>query len=145
MQRVNWQRVILGGLLAGAVINAVEWTVHGVLLREEWTGAFAALGKEVPLRTWRVFIFPGNFLIGVLAVWFYAAVLRQRYGPGPKAAVQAGLAACVVFVVIPIMAQVAIEIFPNWLQFTVIGVGLIDVTLGTLLGAWLYKEPAKHL
>ncbi|MCI0626715.1 MAG: hypothetical protein L0387_34555 [Acidobacteria bacterium] len=141
MARTNWSRVILGGLLAGAVINAVEWGVHGVLLREEWTAAFAALGKQVPMRAWPLFIIPGNFLVGILAIWLYAGILRSCYGPGPKTASYAALTAWVVFLVIPIMAQVAIDIFPNWLQFTVIGVGLVDVTLGTLLGAWLYKEP----
>lgn len=138
---VNWSRVIAGGFAAGAVINAVEWGVHGVLLKQEWTAAFAALGKPVPMRAWPLFIIPGNFVTGVLAVSFYATFLRPRYGPGAKTAIGAGLAAWVVFFVIPIMAQVAIEIFLNWLQFTVIGVGLVDVTLGTLLGAWLYKAP----
>lgn len=143
--KVDWTRVVLSGVMAGAVINAVEWGVHGVVLREDWTAAFAALGKPVPMRAWPLFIIPGNFLVGLLAVWFYAAILRPRYGPGAKTAVWAGWAAWAVFFAIPISAQVAIEIFPNWLQFTGIGVGLLDVTLGTLLGAWLYKErnPSK--
>jgi len=141
LARVNWTRVVLGGVMAGAVINAVEWGVHGVVLREDWTAAFAGLGKEVQFHAWLLFIIPGNFLVGILAICLYAGILRSRYGPGPKTASYAALTAWVVFFVIPTMAQVAIEIFPNWLQFTVIGVGLVDVTLGTLLGAWLYKEP----
>ncbi len=140
MRKTNWSRVILGGLVAGAVINGVEWGVHGVLLDGQWTAAFAALGKAIPARIWPLFIIPGNFLFGILALYFYAAVLRPRYGPGPKTALYAGLAAWAVFFLIPIMAQIPLELFPNRLQFTVIGVGLVDVVLGTLLGAWLYKE-----
>ena len=137
MGMVNWSRVILGGLVAGAVINAFEWGVHGVILDETWTAAFAALGKTP--TGWAVFI-PGNFLVGFFAVYFYAGMLLPRYGPGPKTAVRAGLAAWVAFVVIPISAQIPLKLFPNRLLLIVIGVGLVDVTLATLFGAWLYKE-----
>ena len=134
---VNWSRVIGGGFMTGAVINAVEWGVHAVILDETWTAAFAALGKTP--TGWAVYI-PGNFIVGVLAVWFYAGILRPRYGPGPKTAARAGLGAWVVFVVIPTSAQIPLNLFPNRLLLIVIGVGLVDVTLGTLFGAWLYGD-----
>ncbi len=134
---VNWSRVIGGGFATGAVINAVEWGVHGVILDKAWTAAFAALGKA-PIG-WTIFI-PGNFIVGILAVWFYASILRPRYGLGPKTALRAGLTAWVVFVVIPIGAQIPLNLFPNRLLLIVIGVGLVDVTLATLFGAWLYGE-----
>ena len=136
MEKINWGRVILGGLVAGVVINAVEFFVHGVILDQKWTAAFAALGKTP--TGWATFI-PSNFLVGVVAVWLYAFI-RTRYGAGPKTAVRAGLAAWVVFWVIPTMALMPLELFPNRLLLTVIGVGVMDAIVATLLGAWLYKQ-----
>jgi hypothetical protein len=36
MAHTNRSRVILGGLLAGLVINIVEYVTNGVVLREGW-------------------------------------------------------------------------------------------------------------
>ena len=57
-----------------------------------------------------------------------------------RSAARAGLGAWVVFVVIPTSAQIPLNLFPNRLLLMVIGVGLVDVTLGTLFGAWLYGD-----
>lgn len=72
-------------------------------------------------------------------VWLYAR-LRPRYGSGPRAALRAGLAVWVVFWVIPLMAIVPMDLFPNSLSAMAIGLGLVDVNLAVLLGAWLYQE-----
>jgi hypothetical protein len=45
MTKINWVRVVLGGLAAGVIINAFEYGGHRVLLDESWTAAFRALGK----------------------------------------------------------------------------------------------------
>jgi len=39
----------LGGLLAGLVINIVEFITNGVVLREAWGQAMQALGKPTQL------------------------------------------------------------------------------------------------
>jgi hypothetical protein len=53
---------------------------------------------------------------------------------------RAGLAVWVVFWVIPLMAIVPMDLFPNSLSAMAIGLGLVDVNLAVLLGAWLYQE-----
>lgn len=70
-EKINWGRAVLGGLVAGAMINAIEFAVHGVILDEAWTAAFRALGKTP--KGWAFFI-PQNFFLGLLAVWFYARI-----------------------------------------------------------------------
>ena len=136
MPKTNWTCVILGGLLAGFVINAGELTLHRVILHKGWTAAFAALGKRP--TGWAMMI-PFNFLVGVFVVWLYAR-LRPRYGPGPRTAARAGLAIWMVFWVIPIMAWVPLELFPNQLLFLTIAGGAINANLAALLGAWAYKR-----
>jgi hypothetical protein len=136
MTKINWVRVVLGGLAAGVIINAFEYGGHRVLLDESWTAAFRALGKTP--TGWATFI-PANFLVGILMVWLYAR-LRPLYGVGRKTALRVGLATWVIFWVIPLLAMAPLELFPNHLLFIAIALGLADANLGALVGAWLYKD-----
>jgi hypothetical protein len=134
-EKVNIQRLIVGGLTAGLLINAVEYFVHGMLLDPQWTAAFAALGKTP--KGWTTFI-PSNFLVGIFGVLVYAR-LRPKYGPGLRTALRSGLAIWIVFWVIPTMALQPMELFPNVLLFTTIAVGLLDSIPAVALGAWIYR------
>jgi hypothetical protein len=67
--RPNVGRVLLGAIMAGALINTSEYLVHGLLLDPQWKAAFAALGKTP--TGWATFI-PSNFLIGNIGIWIYA-------------------------------------------------------------------------
>jgi len=131
----NIKSLILGGLIAGLLINAVEYLVHGMLLDPQWTAAFAALGKTP--TGWTTFI-PSNFLVGIIGVWVYTR-FRPNYGPGPKTALRSALALWIVFWVIPMMALQPMNLFPNALLFTTIAVGLLDSIPAILLGAWIYR------
>src|SRR5215470_20425788 len=92
MSKINLRRMVLGGLVAGAVINLVEFIAHGLILKNAWAVGMAALGRTVGVSTTSRLVFIGwGFLAGVLAVWLYAGI-RPRYGAGPKTAVRAGLA-----------------------------------------------------
>ena len=138
MPKTNWTRVILGGLLAGVILIAGELGLHRVILHERWTAAFAALGKHP--AGWEMFI-PANVFVGIFTVWLYSR-MRPRYGPGPRTAIRAGLAIWAVFWVIPILALVPLELFPNELLLLVIAGGVINANLAALLGAWVYKGDA---
>jgi hypothetical protein len=141
MPKIKWTGVIVGGLLAGVVINAGELALHRVMLDERWTAAFAALGKHP--TGWATFI-PANFLVGFFIVWLYAR-LRPRYGPGPRTALRAGMVMWTVFWVIPILALVPLELFPNQLLFLVIAGGVINANLAALLGASVYRGDAPSI
>jgi hypothetical protein len=131
----RWARIISSGLAAGALINAGEWTAHYVWLARAWTDAFAALGKAP--SGWALFI-PANFCLGILLVWGYRW-LSDRYGHGPRTALRTGLAAWIIFWVIPTLAMQPLNIFPNRLLGLTILVGLAQGVLACVLGAWLYE------
>jgi hypothetical protein len=42
---MNWQRVILGGLVAGMLINLIEFFLNGVFLAKDWQAAMMALNR----------------------------------------------------------------------------------------------------
>jgi hypothetical protein len=132
----NLTRLILGGIAAGLVINAIELLFHRVLLDKQWTAAFSALGKKP--TGWTTFI-PSNFLLGSFAVALYAW-LRPRYSPTWKSAALAGSAIWLVFWVIPTMALIPLNLFPNHLLLTIIGIGVFDLLFAVPFGIWLYGE-----
>jgi hypothetical protein len=87
MGKINWPRVILGGAVAGLIINLFEFILNGVILAEDMNAAISALGRHLGgpellmFNTWA-------FLVGIFMVWLYAAI-RPRYGAGPKTALAA--------------------------------------------------------
>jgi hypothetical protein len=137
--RPNLARVLLGGLIAGLVINVAEYFVHGVLLNPNWTAAFAALGKTP--TGWTTFI-PSNFLVGIIGIWFYAK-LRPNYGPGPRTALRSAISIWAIFWAVPMMALQPMHLFPDSLIFATIVVGLLDSAPAVLLGAWLYRPRSE--
>ena len=138
---INWVRVVWGGLASGLIVNVFEYGGHRVYLDDAWTAAFRALGKTP--TGWSTYI-PANFFKGILLVWLYAR-LRPRYGRGPKTALRAGLATWVVFWAIPLMAIVPMDLFPIGPLAAAIALGIVDVGLAVLLGAWLYQERSRPL
>jgi len=46
MGQINWNRVILGGLVAGVIINIFEFALHGAVLAQDMDAAVRALGRE---------------------------------------------------------------------------------------------------
>src|SRR5437588_1440188 len=92
MAHTNRVRVVLGGLLAGVVINVVEFVTNGVVLKADWGQAMQALGKPaVPSGSAIAIYNVWGFLVGIAAVWIYAAI-RTRYGAGAGTAARAGIA-----------------------------------------------------
>ena len=144
MAHTNRVRVILGGLFAGVVINAVEFVTNGVILRESWGHAMQALGKPADLSAGAIAVFNlWGFLLGIAAVWIYAAI-RPRYGAGPSTAVRAGLAAWALAVFLANLGNFPLGLFPARLLVITTVVALVEIVLGTLAGAWLYKEKEQQ-
>jgi hypothetical protein len=141
MGKINWGRVIAGGLLAGVVLNVFDFVVHGVLLADQWSAASAALGKGEPSGSAMVWYFVFDFLLGIAAVWLYAAI-RPRFGPGPKTAACAGLFVWFLVGFLYNLAQIPSGLWPGNLLMISAIVALICVPLGTVVGAWAYKEAA---
>ena len=140
MGKINVSRVILGGLLAGVVINLSEFLVNGVWLMDDWNAAMMALNKPggfgglqiATLNSW-------GFAVGIAAIWLYAAI-RPRFGPGPRTALIAGLATWIIGYLLSGIPGISMGLFPAWLMVIGICAGVVEVLIGALLGAWVYKE-----
>ncbi len=91
MGKFSWRRVLLGGLIAGLVINLAEG-VSAQTTMANWQEALAkhnvTMDMSEPMMVAYLLL---GFVIGLVALWISAGI-RPRYGPGAKTAVQAGLA-----------------------------------------------------
>ena len=141
MGKINLQRVILGGLLAGVVLNVVDFVLYGVLLRDDLAAAMQALGKEpVPDSAIAVFVVL-DFLYGIAMVWTYAAI-RPRFGPGPKTAIYAGLLVWVLVGLLHWIGEAPMGLLPGRMYLIGTLVFLVVGPLATAVGARFYQEAA---
>lgn len=139
MAKINLGRVILGGLLAGLVINVGEFLFNGVIFAEELNDAARALGVEPPGAEAIAVFMVQALAMGIVAVWLYAAI-RPRFGAGPSTAVLAGL---IVWFLTPAMSAVvdlAMGTFPPKLLALGLLWTLVELPLASVAGAWLYRE-----
>ncbi|HZQ17296.1 MAG TPA: hypothetical protein VFA90_01145 [Terriglobales bacterium] len=140
MAHTNRVRVVLGGLLAGVVINITEYIENGIVLKADWGQAMQALGKSPQLTGSAIAIYNlWGFLAGIAALWIYAAI-RPRYGAGPGTAARAGFAAWILAGLLAALANYPSGLFPTRLLVITTIVGLIEMVIATIIGASIYKE-----
>jgi hypothetical protein len=142
MGKINAGRVLLGGLLAGVIINISEWFWNLVVFNKDIQDALAAINRPQAMSgsATVVYIIWG-FLVGILAVWVYAAV-RPRFGAGLRTAVRTGLMLWLLVYVQSTVGMAPMNIWPRRLMLIGLPVSLVEIVVATVLGAWLYKEEA---
>ena len=142
MGKINAARVLLGGLLAGVVINISEWFWNGAVFAKDIADAMAKLGKTMDMSATTMSIFIAwGFLIGILAVWLYAAV-RPRFGAGRNTAIRTGLMMWLLVYVQMTISMAPMGFLPARLMLLGLPISLVEIVVATWLGAWLYKEDA---
>jgi hypothetical protein len=139
MSQINWGRVILGGILAGVIIDASEFLINGVILAKDWSASLAKLNlPDVSTNAIINFNIIG-LITGIAAVWLYAAI-RPRYGAGAMTAVMAGLAIWLVGFALPSAGEIGLGLAPQQTAMTAAGLALMELIIASIVGAWVYKE-----
>jgi hypothetical protein len=139
-KRINVGKVILGGLVAGLVMNVLDFVVHGLLLGQAWFDAVKALGLDPAANQggsalgWITI----DFLGGIAAVALHAG-LRTRFGATPRTAAIAGFW---VWAVSHIMfaSYATMKILPWSLVIWGSLGSLPAAVVGAMAGAYFYKE-----
>ncbi len=140
MGKINWGRVLVGGLLAGVVMNILGWGIWYLYLRTVWTSAMQEAGRPIQeTGGFVVFWTVWYVVLGITAVWLYAAI-RPRFGPGPKTAAIAGFAYWLVAGLIPAIAWSSLMKLSARLLVTDQVTYLVILVVATVAGAWAYKE-----
>ncbi len=138
MGRINWGRVIGGGLLAGLVGNLLE-VLHGFLMKAQYDEMMKSIHKDMAEPKALVAHLVWSFVLGIAAIWLYAAI-RPRYGPGPATALRAGVAVWIFAHATFAIGTVTLGLFPARFMVIVAVVALVERILSTLAGAAIYRE-----
>jgi hypothetical protein len=136
---INISRVILGGLVAGVVLNIGETIFNAVLFAEANEAAIKALNLP-PIGggavAWFIII---GFMFSIVMIWLYAAI-RPRLGAGPKTAICAGTTAWTLGYLFPGIGFLVMGLFPSSLMVPGLVWSLFEVSLAALAGAYFYRE-----
>jgi hypothetical protein len=140
MAGINTGRVIVGGLVAGAVANVIDAGTGYLFLQNEMTANLERLhlpemGSSA-IMAWVAV----DFVYGILMVLTYACI-RPRFGPGPRTALFAGFLLLTTITVV-LYGFLAMDFFPpaTYVKSTLFSV--LSTGAGSLAGAALYKEKA---
>src|SRR5262245_16122921 len=139
MGKVNLGRVILGGLLAGLVINISEFVLNTMVVGVQMEEVLKA--RNLPAiggSAITTFVFLG-FLLGIVTIWLYAAI-RPRYGAGPGSAIMAGLIVFFLAYLYPNAGLAVLGFLPVNMLLIILAWGLVEILIAAVAGAWLYQE-----
>jgi hypothetical protein len=140
MARMNVGRVVLGGLLAGLVINVGEY-LASIVFKAQYDAMFAALNLPPMGGSTMVGLVIGGFAVGIILAWLYGAI-RPRFGPGPMTALLAGLVVWALGWLWPAVVGEAMGLYNFsigwWLASS--AWGIVEVELAALVAGWLYRE-----
>jgi hypothetical protein len=140
MGKINWGRVVLGGLLAGVVLNIVDWLFYGVVMKQDLDAAMQALGKQPGAMDNLVPLFVAlDFVSGIGLLWVYAAI-RPRFGAGAKTAVIAGVAVWFFIGLLHAIGEAPMGMFPQKVYTVGTLVALVQYAVAGAVGAYVYKE-----
>jgi hypothetical protein len=139
---MNTSKVVVGGIVAGIVLNVMDWFVYTRLLVNQMTAAMEQYkpGSSAIMMSGNaitIYIIT-DFVFGLLLVYTYAAV-RPRLGPGPRtAATVAGL--FWLFATFINANQLIMGMMDKNLFWETSLIQLITLVLGTWFGAMVYTE-----
>jgi hypothetical protein len=139
MSRINTGRVVLGGLVAGVVANALDYVINAYLMAEEGADMAQRLNLSQDVMQTSQYVWAGVDMIwGLLLVFAYAA-FRPRFGPGPKTATVSGFtlwfAVCIMF---GGLMSMGIFTLPGFIKYS--GLTLVSALAASLAGAAIYQE-----
>ena len=140
MSQINTPRVLIGGVLAGIVVNIGEFLLNGVILADYYAEMGGRLG--LPAMTTKVFVvfILLSLLLGIAAVWLYAAA-RPRLGPGVLSAAKIALAVWFFGYVNSAAGLWGIGLMDTNTALLALTWGFVEIQLAVIMGAWLYREP----
>jgi hypothetical protein len=138
MGKINFGRVLLGGLVAGFVINIGEFLLNGVVLHSQMEADFKRMHLTPPGNSFVVLAVGLTFVFGIVAVLLYA-MIRPRLGPGPKTAIVTALIVWLCLGYCGTLNMILISVPTNVILMVMVWC-LVEYTVGILVGAALYKE-----
>ena len=141
MPRINWVRLIVGTLVAAIILFVTDGFTHETWLEPDWLAVYnnlrATRPEETPVSTIYFAIF--ELGRGVIAMLLYV-LMRDRFSPGPKTAVLAGVVTWVAFSLTGPAQFIPLGFFSNVLWIKLGIAHLVTTVIATIAGAAIYKS-----
>ena len=140
MGKINMQKVLVGGLIAGVVLNVIDYLAYGVIFAAQFPmqpGMKGLLG--IPILPWYIIL---NFVYGNVLVYLYAAI-RPRFGAGSRTAVTAGLLMWVMIGLLHALSEAPMATTmgaPHAIYTLGTLIALVELPLAAVVGAKFYIE-----
>ena len=141
MARINWGRLILGGLIAAIIMFLTDGFIHEKVVNADWRAVYAGLGAVEPEAHGSSLVY---FALYELGRGFFSMLLyvtmRAYFGAGPKTAVIAAIAGWIAFSLTGPAQFIPLGFFSHALWLKVGALHLATSIVATMLGAVLYKD-----
>lgn len=139
MGGINVGRLILGSVVAGVVIFVIEGAASATYIAEltrilhEHNLAFSMDA------TGMVFGALNSLLVGFGLIFFYAAS-RPRFGAGVRTAIIVAVVLFLTGFIVSLIGYNMIGLYPPKLLMQWGAIGLVEMIIACIAGAWLYRE-----
>ena len=144
MTKINWSRVLVGGIIAAIICFLSDGFLHEKVLGADWKAVYDRLSANEPPHDPGSLAYFAVFELGrgLIAVLIYA-LMRTYFSPGPKTAALAGVAAWIAFSITGPAQFIPLGFYSNALWAKVAGFQLVTSILATIAGAALYKDALR--
>jgi len=141
MNKPNWGRLILAGLVASIICFVTDGFFHEQIAKADWMAIFSNLGATPPPHNSSALIYFALFDLGrgFIAITIYL-MMRQCCRPGPKTAAVAGIIAWIAFSVTCPAQFIPLGFMSNALWIKMCAFQLVTSIVATVAGAALYKD-----
>jgi len=141
MYKINWVRVLVGGLVASIILFLTDGFLHERLALGLWQAVYADLGVAEPKHNAYALVYFAIFELGrgFISIYIYA-LMRSCCGAGPKTAALAGIVAWIAFSVTGPAQFVPLGFYSHALWIKVGAFQFITSIVAAVAGAFLYRD-----
>jgi hypothetical protein len=143
MIKINYGRVVIGGLIAAVILFLTDGFLHEKLLKADWLAVYSGLGATEPKHDPFSMVYFAIFELGrgLISIYLYS-LMRSCCGQGPKTAAYAGIVAWLAFSVTGPAEFIPLGFYSQALWIKIAGFQLVTSIVAAIAGAALYREPA---
>jgi len=139
MNKINFGRVLLGGIVAGLLINIGEFVLNDLILGPHIEADMKRMGITPPGTGFALLAVGLTFIFSIVAILVYA-MMRARLGPGPKTALLTALILWFCVYAYSGTINMLLINVPPQLILMILAWGIVEYSIGVLVGASIYKE-----
>jgi hypothetical protein len=143
MNRINWVRVVVGGLVAAIILFVTDGIFHERIVGADWKAIYDGLGSAEPHHDAFGLVYFAIFELGrgLISIYLYA-LMRSCSRPGPRTAALAGIVAWLAFSVTGPAQFIPLGFYSHALWIKVGVFQLFTSIIAAVAGAFFYRDVA---